>query len=219
MEEPPVDGPIALARPISATFLDLPVLILELSPKALTLLHQRPLPAGSAGTLQFAWQGEQISLDCRVLESDPSGASAASLSGQEPPSFRMELAVTALHEPCASTLIRLLRAYADEIARAQEANARGDRRANVIDGDLTLTAFSRLKAGKRIGFVTCRFVGDSWQQSFSLLSDQPLDGFTVATGEDEAAIEKLQSAYALGGDDERALIREMASISIRSQSS
>lgn len=210
-----INGPIALARPIAATFVDTPVLILELGASALTVSNHTLLAPDATGSLHFTWQGEQIRMESTVRSSFPETSPVLIQGG--PPPFRTELAVSALWEPFASTLDRLLEAYAGEVARAQEANARGDRHENVIDGDLTLTAFSRQKARKRMGFVTYRLDGGSWSRSSSLLADQPRDGFTVTAGETDAEIEQLKSAYATGGQDERELIREMASISIRNQ--
>ena len=65
---------------------------------------------------------------------------------------------------------------ADDLRRAQEANAAGDRAHNVV-GDETLTAASAGASSRT--FVTWIFTGNGWKKRASLLPDQPPDGFTV----------------------------------------
>jgi hypothetical protein len=101
----------------------------------------------------------------------------------------------------------------DEIRRAQEANAAGDRAHNLLDNDATLTAASEI-APTEI-FFTYRLVAGSWKRRRSLLPDQPDDGFTVRATVPEEEIALLCRTYEDGDDESRRLTRLMAGLSVR----
>src|SRR4051812_21934970 len=101
----------------------------------------------------------------------------------------------------------------DEIRRAQEANAAGDRAHNIIANDATLTAASELPP--TAAFFTYRLVDGAWKRRRTLLPDQPDDGFTVRASVPEEQIALLCRTYEKGDDESRQLTRLMAGLSVR----
>jgi hypothetical protein len=100
----------------------------------------------------------------------------------------------------------------DEVRRAQEANAAGDRGRNVIGGDATLTAASELDPADT--FLSYRLSANGWKRRRSLLPDQPDDGFTIRASVPPEEIELLCRTYEKGDDESRRLTRLMAQLSV-----
>ena len=94
--------------------------------------------------------------------------------------------------------------------RALEANARGDREANVI-GEETITSAWRQPA---TGFVRWIFSASGWKTERSLLPDQPPDGFTIAAGEADHQVQLLCRTYEGGDTEARRLTRMLAELSV-----
>lgn len=105
-----------------------------------------------------------------------------------------------------------MKADPDEVRRAQEANAAGDRAHNIIGGDATLTAASELDTANV--FVSYRLGLEGWKHRRSLLPDQPDDGFTVRASVPAEEIEMLCRTYEKGDDESRRLTRLMAQLSV-----
>ena len=100
----------------------------------------------------------------------------------------------------------------DDVLRAQEANAAGDRDHNLIGGDATLTAASELQPTD--AYLSFRLGENGWKRRRSLLPDQPDDGFTVRATVPPEDIETLCRTYEKGDDESRRLTRLMAALSV-----
>ena len=100
----------------------------------------------------------------------------------------------------------------DELRRAREANAAGDRAHNVIAGDATLTAASELAPTDV--YVSYRLGHDGWKRRRSLLPDQPEDGFTVRASVPQEDIDLLCQTYEAGDAEARRLTQLMAALSV-----
>jgi hypothetical protein len=100
----------------------------------------------------------------------------------------------------------------DELRRAQEANAAGDRARNVIRGDATLTAASEIAPSAF--FVSYRLGPAGWKRRRSLLPDQPEDGFTVRASMPQEDVDLLCETYEAGDAESRRLTRLMAQLSV-----
>ena len=105
-----------------------------------------------------------------------------------------------------------MKADDEEIRRAQEANAAGDRAHNLIGTDATLTAASQLEPTD--AFLSYRLNAQGWKCRRSLLPDQPDDGFTVRASVPPDEIELLCRTYEKGDDASRHLTRLMAQLSV-----
>ncbi len=181
-----------LHEPVDGWFGDYAVRLLNVSATGALIESEDELPDDARGLLRFYWRGAEIELLART---------ARKLAVQTGLEFLEE----------SETLVALISDSAVEILRAQEANAFGDRDANVV-GDQTLTAAS---AGARLaGYVTWTFLDGGWKARRSLLPDQPTDGFTVGAGEPEDQVALLCRSYESGDTESRRLLRMLAEISV-----
>lgn len=182
-----------ITRPVDGWFGDFPVMVVEISADGAKIVHDDPLPAGARGLLRFSWRGEELEITVEIVQSD--GARSGVHLLEDSPQLR-----------------RLIVESGNELLRAQEANASGDRARNVV-GDGTLTAAS---AGvrDRSGFLQYRFANGAWKCVRVLLPDQPEDGFTVSANETQEQIDLLCTTYASGDAEARRMTRMIAEASI-----
>ncbi|MEO6259046.1 MAG: PilZ domain-containing protein [Thermoanaerobaculia bacterium] len=182
-----------LTDPIDGHFDLLPVRILDVSATGGLLLHEGTLAEGARGLLRFPWRGEEILVVAEVRRSDEG---------------RSGLEFVADSEPLRAALV----ASVQELLRAQEANAEGDRERNVISGDETITAAAGMRAVNV--FVSYRLTDAGWKRQTMLLPDQPDDGFTVAASVPDEDITSLCRAYEMGDEEGRRLTRLLAELSV-----
>lgn len=182
-----------LTKPVNGWFGDYSVQILEVSAQGASFLHDEELPAGARALLRFVWRGEELELTADLSNSMGSRSGVRFVDDT-------------------SRLRTLIRSSAEEVIRAQEANASGDRERNVV-GDQTLTAASAGVRGDR-GYLTFRYVDDAWLCESTKDLKQPKDGFTVAADEPQSEIELLQKTFMSGGEEERRMTRMIAQLSV-----
>lgn len=181
-----------VGRPIDAWFGDWSVRLVDVSATGALLQSDEEIPTESRGLLRFWWRNEEVELTAETVRRDDSFAGVRFLEANE-------------------TLRRLIAQTATEVLRAQQANADGDRGANVIGEDETLTAASAIKL---LGFVTYTLKNGRWKKRPALRPDQPENGFTVGATEDEEQIALLCSTYESGDDEARRLTRLLAELSV-----
>jgi len=208
---------VALGRTVKGKFGSTAVRLFELGEEGFFLASAAPLSVGRQDRLSFTWRRTSFKLVCEVMGCHPASVEEAltHFPGEEMP-FRADLRLVEASRK-RQKLSELIAGHRHEIELAQEANALGLRHANVIDGDMTLTAISAGSRRRGLGFLSFHFESPGWRKTVSLLNEQPEDGFTVAAGEDPEQIAQLCTAYEMGTSEERNLIREMASMSIRDQ--
>ena len=183
---------LTLVEPLDAWFGDFAVRLLNISAAGALIDADEPLPDDARALLRFYWRGAEIELLART---------ARNLSTQTGLEFLEE----------SETLCTLLAQSANELLRAQEANAAGQREANVF-GDETLTAGSA--RARLAGFVTWTLGDNGWKATRSLLPDQPPNGFTVAAGEPDDQVQLLCRTYESGDTESRRLTRMFAELSV-----
>lgn len=181
-----------LLRPVDGWFGDWSVRLLDVSATGALIEADEPLPDDARGLLRFWWRGEELELLAQTARRNDSRTGLKFVEASD-------------------DLRRLIADSATELLRAQEANARGERNANSIDTDATLTAASM---SLLTGFVTWVFRDGRWKQKMSLLPDQPPDGFTIAVGEPEEQVELLRATYENGDSEARRLTRMFAELSV-----
>jgi len=181
-----------LAEPLDAWFGDYAVRILNLSATGALVESDEVLPDDARGHLTFFWRGEELELLAKTARQ------AATQTGLE---FLEE----------SEALYDLIATSATELLLAQQANAMGDREANVF-GDQTLTAAS--SALRITGYVTWTLGDGGWHSQRSLLPDQPANGFTIPAGEPEDQVALLCQTYESGDTESRRLTRMLAEISV-----
>ena len=183
---------LTLTEPLDGWFGDFSVRLVDVSASGAQIEHDEPIPADARGLLRFFWRGQEVEIlaaTARAIESNRSG-------------------VQFLEEN--ETLRGLIAMSAADILRALEANARGDRGANVI-GDETLTsAWQRPIAG----YVSWVYDGSAWSARPSRHADQPENGFTISAAEDDDQVEMLRRTYESGDLEARRLTRMLAELSV-----
>ena len=193
MADNPVPQRLHLTRPINGWFGDFPVRVVDVSTVGAIMEHDDVIPSGTRGTLRFQWRDKEVKVN---------GETARSIDGQS------SLKYTRKNR----ALLDMIQASAEEVLRAQEANAAGAREDNVV-GDETLTSAS---AGLRrgLGFIVFSYQNSQWTTRRALIADQPDDGFTVAAGESQEQIDMLCRTYERGDDEARQMTRMLAELSV-----
>ena len=182
-----------LTKPIDGSFGDQSVVVVEVSVGGAKIVHDDPIPKGTQGMLRFTWRGRDLAVLGQVTRSDGARSGVHFLEHNE-------------------DLTTLVNQWASEVLAAQQANAEGDRAANVV-GDETLTAAS---AGARAlsGYLQYHFTTDGWKCHRALLPDQPEDGFTVSANESQEQIDLLCRTYEGGDAEAQRMTRMIAGLSI-----
>ncbi|HEX8151782.1 MAG TPA: PilZ domain-containing protein [Thermoanaerobaculia bacterium] len=180
-----------VGRPIDGWFGDWAVRLIDVSATGALLEADEPIPDASRALLRFWWRGTEVEITAETARHDD-----------------LRCGVRFLED--SATLRRLIADEATAVLRAQQANADGDRAANVI-GEETLTAASAISA---FGFVTYTLADGRWKKRPALSRDQPADGFTVAAGESEDQIQLLCQTYEKGDGEARRLTRLLAELSV-----
>lgn len=182
---------LALTQPLDAWFGDYSVRLIDVSATGAQIEHDEPLPDDARALLRFWWRGQELEVMAETARTDE---------------VRSGLRFTEENE----LLYGLLAESAKEMLLALEANARGDREANVI-GDETITSAWRQPA---TGFIRWIFSAAGWKKERSLLPDQPADGFTIAAGEPDDQVQLLCRTYEVGDTEARRLTRMLAELSV-----
>jgi hypothetical protein len=183
-----------LTKPLDGWFGDFLVTLIEITSDGATALHGDAIPNGARALLRFPWRGVDLEVTAEI-----SGGS----DGRSTLRFVDKSA----------ELRQAIDASGDELLRAQVANLRGDREKNII-GEETLTSAS-LGARGLLGYIVFRLTPDGWQQTRSLLPDQPDDGFTVLADEPQEQIDMLCRTYESGDAETQKMMRSIAELSTR----
>lgn len=183
---------LTLTEPLDGWFGDFTVKLVDVSASGAQIQHEDDIPGDARGLLRFYWRGRDVEIlaaTARAIEDDRTG-------------------LRFLEEN--DTLRMLIAASAAEVLRALEANARGDRVANIV-GDETLTsAWHRPIAG----YVEWTFDGTAWKARPRHDCEQPANGFTISASEDEDQVELLRRTYETGDAESRRLTRMFAEMSV-----
>ncbi|HVE71957.1 MAG TPA: PilZ domain-containing protein [Thermoanaerobaculia bacterium] len=183
---------LSLTEPLDGWFGDFTVKLVDVSASGAQIQHDEPIPGAARGLLRFYWRGQEVEIlaaTARAIDTDRTGVQF--LEDNE-------------------TLRALIAASAAELLRALEANARGDRQANVI-GDETLTsAWQRPIAG----YVEWTYDGHRWNARPRREANQPPNGFTISAAEADDQVELLRRTYEKGDVESRRLTRMLAELSV-----
>lgn len=182
---------LVLTEPVDAWFGDFNVRLIDVSATGALIEHDEPLPDDARALLRFWWRGQELEMTAVTARTDEIRSGLRFIEESE-------------------ILRDLIAESAAEMLRALEANARGDREANVI-GDETITSAWRQPA---TGFVRWIFSAAGWKKERSLLPDQPVDGFTIAAAESDEQVQLLCRTYEAGDTEARRLTRMLAELSV-----
>lgn len=182
---------LTLVEPLDGWFGDFSVRLIDVSANGALIEYDDEIHDQARALLRFYWRGHAVEL---LAETARTHAKRAGLHFLE----ESEL------------LRKLITNSADEMMIAFEANARGDRDANVI-GDETLTSAWRRPAS---GFVRWMLADGHWHSELTSTSDQPEEGFTIAAGETEEQVALLCQTYESGDEEARRMTRMLAELSV-----
>ena len=210
---------LQLSEPIPASLDDSDAMLLDLGVSGALIEHTFPLGIESTATLKFTYEDRNIEMECEVARSNspqplPDGVIPFPGIEVEPRSYQSGLRFVRAIGDSDELLRQLLSEHVARILRAQQANALGERDANIIDGDATITRLGAARRTADSGFLVYRLLPSGWQKTLALLPDQPEEGFTVAAFEDEKHLEGLCRAFESADEEGRRLIRLMAELSI-----
>lgn len=191
---------LRLVKPISATFGEHRVLVLDLGPSGALLSGTCPYEQGAEQELAFLDDHGNVRVRGQVT-----GVADHGLSSDRDLLVRFREQGTGLGD--------FIARYEEQIHRAEQANAEGDLARNVIDGDRML---SDLGAAARSNepFLRCRLQAGRWTREITAGREQPPDGFTISAAETEDQVTLLQLAYEESDDDGRHALREFAAVSL-----
>jgi len=201
---------LKLAKPILATFGSSNALLLDVGKAGAFLEHYGTLNRGDRFNLTFRWQSQDIEFVCEVARSEvvrTPGGDGKSMVSHTGVHF-----VEAIGRS-AELLQDLITSFVTKILEAQKENAAGGGPGESAGA----TILARLGEARRMrsrGYVKYTFDGRTWSKSATDSPTQPPDGFTIATHEDDAEIEKLCKTYEQADEEGRRLIRLVAEISV-----
>lgn len=183
---------LTLTEPVDGWFGDFAVRLVDVSATGALIEHDDEIETSSRALLRFFWRGEEVEITAETVRHNDHQTGLHFVEENE-------------------TLRSLIAKSAAEMLLALEANARGDRDANVV-GDETITS---AWGSRSIGYVRWILVPEGgWKSERALLPDQPEDGFTLGAAEDPAQVAMLCRTYESGDSESRRLTRMLAELSV-----
>jgi hypothetical protein len=205
---------VNLAEPLAARLGGEPVILHEIGLLGARLELGSRFAGGIRHPLQFTWEGEEITLDSRVVHCD-FNRMASEATGD--PIYDTGVEFGGAPDASARALRRMIAELVTRILDEQKANARGRGAASFEKTpflDLDRIAESSLSKAPRL-FVVCRLTpSGEWLRTQSYKPLQPSDGFTVVGSVSEKEIEILCRSYKGGTPEERRMIRACAELAI-----
>jgi hypothetical protein len=183
-----------LSSPLDGWFGDYDVRLVDVSATGASIESTEDIPSGSRALLRFYWHGEEIEVTAEVARVEGRVGLRFVEDSQE---LRIAIAQSA-----------------QDVLRAQQANALGMRASNLLEGDQTLTAASAAVRGAMQTFIVFRLTPEGWNRRHSLVPEQPHDGFAVSANESDEQIALLCQTYEAGDEDARKMTRMLAELSV-----
>ncbi len=200
---------LKLSKPILAKMRSDNALILDVGVGGAFLEHYGTADPGERFHLSFRWKGEDVEFICEVAHSDvvqkPGGDGKSEVSHTG----------VRFAEPIGSATARLQDLIATFVARvltAQKANASGEGTDGVSAMILATLGDARRRRSR--GFISWRLRDGKWWRVPTSSPQQPTDGFTVGTYEDEDELRTLRETYEQADEEGRRLIRLVAELSV-----
>ena len=183
---------LTLAEPLDGWFGDFFVRLVDVSASGAQIEHDEPIPAEARALLRFYWRGDEVEILAETARHIHTN----------------RLGVRFLEE--SDALRMLIATSAAEVLRALEANARGDREANIV-GDETLTSAWRTHA---TGYIRWELIDGHWTPHRAYEPHQPENGFTISASEGDEQVDMLRRTYETGDAEARRLTRMLAELSV-----
>lgn len=204
---------VKLPEPLTVRLGASSVVALDISLGGCRIEHRNRFAVGAQTAVKLCYAGEEAEIPCRVVrckldrfQVEEGGAVYQTGVTFEPASTEM------------AAIVRKL--VVDHVSRAleeQKANARGTLRGStspIFNKDGLLAATDRHGNPAKTAYVKFEFDKGRWKKVVTFDADQPDEGFTVASSEDEEQLEILCRAYQIGDPNTRQMIRICAEMSV-----
>ena len=165
--------------------------IVDLSVLGARVEHRVPLETGEHSRLVFAWDGEHVAADCRIVR-----------SRIEKGVHRSGIEFVNLPRPLRETIRQLIEIHLRRAFNEQRRAAR----------DVILPPLDALAAIDN-GYV-CLTFENGWLRKRTHDPGQPPEGFTISADETDSQVELLREAYERSDGAGRKLIQLFAQLSI-----
>jgi hypothetical protein len=206
------------------------VVLVDLSILGARIEHHSPLSAGTHSRIAFAWEGEPLDVECRIvrsrLERFSTGADGLTV-------YHAGLEFVNMADEVRSTLKRIIAVFITRALEEQKLNARGVipqhdvakmpifRRGGMLTSNskdvresMGAAALPALRVAKESGYVCYQLDHNTWRRKRTHDPGQPLEGFTISALEDAEQAEMLCAAYLRSDHDGRRMIQLFAQLSI-----
>ena len=199
------------------------VMLIDYSQEGLVLEHYRQLAVGTEATFALEWEGERVSILCRVALCEKFPVSFGSSFCV----FRSRLAILAATGEVGTKIEKMIQSRHQVSIALQMANASGHLddakphpvfRNGLLSESSTRPSSDR-QAGKKFECIRLRWNGTKWASVWTLDPDQPADGFTIDADELPLQIQRLCEAYETTTEAGRNLIRLQAQLSLEGKQS
>lgn len=193
---------VALPQPARGRLGQSKAFVHEVSITDARVLHQGRVSPGEECELTFEWEGHSLRFIVSVVETELERLSKESAARSI---YRSVLAFERGGEGSTMALRELI---AQQVMRAldeQKANAKGIP---------AIAANSMQRGAIQSGYITYRWSRGQWSRMPTTSPVQPLDGFTVSSEENSSEVELLCSSYEAADESGRAMIRQLAELSI-----
>jgi len=196
---------LRLAKPILGLLNGQNALILDVGISGAFIEHYGEPTVGERFTLLFKWKGEDVEFVAQVAHSvvaRTTGTTVVSHTGLRFVQANGD-SENRLHDMMATSIGKILAAYKTNAAATDP-------------GDTTLSDLGAARRSRARGYITYRLLKNgAWIVTPSSSPEQPGDGFTVASYEDEDELETLRETYQAADSEGRRLIRLVGELSAR----
>ncbi|MGA7616234.1 MAG: hypothetical protein WBX15_13750 [Thermoanaerobaculia bacterium] len=192
---------LLLEQPVGGSFSGQGVQILEIGVIGALISNHVPFDRGAQSTLGFEWKDERISLEAAVVRTECHSSPGMPVMMYQT-ALRFVRAIGNSDRALRDMLTCQVRQLLTEYHCAEE---RVPIREN-FDADETMKI--------REGFVTYYLSEGEWHRRPTLLPDQPVAGFTVASDEDPSEVSQLRRFYEEADNEGMHLIRLFAELSV-----
>jgi hypothetical protein len=178
------------------------VFLLDASLCGIRIAHQGNIPAeGSTCTIRFEWEAIPVALECRITRNT---LQKMARNAQEKSVYHAGIEIVRASDEAMKTLREMIAALVARALDEQKANARG----------IPAVAAQTFQTGKGTQFLRCDLVNGKWRRTETTRTDQPMNGFTISSEEDQTHITLLCETYLSSDAEGRKLIKLMAELSI-----
>jgi hypothetical protein len=200
---------LRLAKPILALIDDHNALIMDIGISGAFIEHHGEMRQGQRFRMLFRWHGKDVEFACQVVRSD---VVRPATSGRPAVAHTAVTIVESIGDS-EDRLQDMIATFVGKMLAAQKANAAGSASP---DMSTMLDQMGGARRARSHGYITYKLRGAGWWRNPTDSPIQPVDGFTVASYEDQEELQALCQTYEQADEEGRRLIRLVAELSAMS---